>query len=201
MAAPDPTQWTPVNGFVDELGNHTISLPTEAVSSPSFNQSLGSAIEELFQNMTLSLFSDSRFTRDSRDPVNITLSHFRNIYSYSQRNLLLSYSIALFLTLLASIAGCIAIYWNGASYTQKFSTILRTTSSLGQVVAENDRAGADPLPRYLARARVKLGGTGDVSLELDRVSEAAGERSAMIDPERDLRKEPVIVHQRSLSED
>jgi hypothetical protein len=194
ITAPDPTSWTPVYGS----GNETISLPQEAITSPSFNQSLESAIEELFQNMTLSLFSDSRFTRDSSDPVNVTFSHFRNVSSYSQRDLLLSYGVALFLTLLASIARCIGIYRNGASYTQKFSTRLRTTTGLGQVVAENDRTGADPLPKYLSRARVKLGGGGQAALELDRVSEAAGERSAMIDTER---KEPGTVHQRSLSED
>jgi hypothetical protein len=100
--------------------------------------------------------------------------------------------------LLASIAGCIAIYRNGASYTQRFSTILRTTTGLGQVVAENDRTGADPLPKYLSRTRVKLGGGGQAALELDRVSEAAGERSALIDTER---KDSGIVLQRSLSED
>jgi len=60
MPAPDPSQWVAVN----KSGYNVISLPEEAVSSPSFNQSLGSAIEELFHNMTLSLFSDSRFIRD-----------------------------------------------------------------------------------------------------------------------------------------
>ena len=35
---------------------------------------------------------------------------------------------ALSLALLASIAGCVAIFLNGASYTQKFSTVLRTTT-------------------------------------------------------------------------
>lgn len=197
LPAPDPTQWTAVG----KAGYSIISLPEEAVSSPSYNQSLGSAIEELFQNMTLSLFSDSRFVRNSEEPVNVTQSHTRNTYSYSQKNLLISYGTALFCTLLGSIAGCIAIYWNGASYTQKFSTILRTTTGLGPVVAENDRSGADPLPKYLARARVNLGGTGEAAMGLQRVSETASERSAMIDPERDLRKESGIVHQRSLSEE
>jgi hypothetical protein len=197
MPAPDPSQWTAVG----KSGYNIISLPEEAVSSPSFNQSLSAAIEELFQNMTLSLFSDSRFVRDLQDPVDVTIAYTRNLYSYSQKNLIISYGIALSLALLASIAGCIAIYWNGASYTQKFSTVLRTTTGLGQVVAENDRSGADPLPKYLSRARVDLGRAEEKTMELGQVSETVGERSAMIDSEGDWRKEPGIVHERSLSEE
>jgi hypothetical protein len=197
MPAPDPSQWTAVG----KSGYNIISLPEEAVSSPSFNQSLGSAIEELFQNMTLSLFSDSRFVRDTQDPVDVTVSYTRNLYSYSQKNLIISYGIALSLAFLASIAGRIAIFWNGASYTQKFSTVLRTTTGLGQVVAENDRSGADPLPKYLSRARVDLGRAEEKTMELGQVSETVGERSAMIDSEGDWRKEPGIVHERSLSEE
>jgi hypothetical protein len=108
---------------------------------------------------------------------------------------------SLSLAFLASIAGRIAIFWNGASYTQKFSTVLRTTTGLGQVVAENDRSGADPLPKYLSRARVDLGRAEEKTMELGQVSETVGERSAMIDSEGDWRKEPGIVHERSLSEE
>lgn len=85
---------------------------------------------------------------------------------------------------------------NGASYTQKFSTVMRTTTVLGQVVAENDRSGADPLPKYLSRARVDLRQAGEAAMEMKRVSE----RSAIIDSEEDWRKEAGIVHQRTLSD-
>lgn len=71
---------------------------------------------------------------------------------------------------------------------------------LEQVVAENDRSGADPLPKYLSRARVDLGRVGEATVEMKRVSEMAGERSAMIGEERDWRKENGIVYQRNLSE-
>ncbi|KAM0710657.1 hypothetical protein Q7P35_001395 [Cladosporium inversicolor] len=195
MSTPDSSQWI----AVDKSGYNIISLPEEAISSPSFNTSLGSAIEELFQNMTLSLFSDSRFIREQQDPVDVTISYTRNLYSYSQQNLIISYGVALSLALLASIAGCIAIFWNGASYTQKFSTVLRTTTSLGQVVPEKDRSGADPLPEYLSRARAELGRAEETAMEMKRVSERRDERSAMIDSREDWTKEPGIVHQRTLS--
>ena len=197
MPTPDPSQWIAIANF----GYNIIFLPEEAISSPSFNQALGSAIEELFRNMTLSLFSDSRFVREMQDPVDVTISYTRNLYSYSQKNLIVSYSTALSLALLASIAGCVTIFLNGASYTQKFSTVLRMTMGLEQVVTENDRSGADPLPKYLSRARVDLGRVGEATVEMKRVSEMAGERSAMIGKERDWRKENGIVYQRNLSEE
>ena len=111
----------------------------------------------------------------------------------------MSYGIALFLTLLASIAGCTAIFFNGASYTHKFSTVLRTTTELGELVAKNDRTGADPLPKYLSRARVDLGRSNHASLELRGRANSPGERSAMIGSDKDLPKEPGTVSQRTLS--
>lgn len=194
MAPLDDDQWT----FMYNDTRNIVSLPNEAVSSPSYNKSLASAIEELFQNMTLSLFSDPRFLRDSEEPVNVTRSYTRNTYSYSQRNLLMSYGIALFLALLASIAGCLAIFLNGASYTHKFSTVLRTTTGLEELVAKNDRTGADPLPKYLSRARVDLG-RGAVPVELRKGSENGGERSAMMGSNGIPPKDIGIVSQRSLS--
>jgi hypothetical protein len=192
---PDASEWVDMGPY----GRGSISLPKEAVLSPSYNQSLGSAIEELFQNMTLSLFSDPRFLRNSEEPINVTRSYTRNTYFYSQRNLLLSYGIALFLTLLASISGCLAIFYNGASYTHKFSTILRTTAELGELVEKSDRTGADPLPKYMSRARVDLGRSDGYSQELRRVPGTGGERSAMIGSEGPPSKELGIVTQRTLS--
>jgi hypothetical protein len=192
---PDASEWVDMGPY----GRGSISLPKEAVLSPSYDQSLGSAIEELFQNMTLSLFSDPRFLRNSEEPINVTRSYTRNTYFYSQRNLLLSYGIALFLTLLASISGCLAIFYNGASYTHKFSTILRTTAELGELVEKSDRTGADPLPKYMSRARVDLGRSDGYSQELRRVPGTGGERSAMIGSEGPPSKELGIVTQRTLS--
>jgi hypothetical protein len=192
---PDADQWTDVAQHLFSIK----SLSKEALTSPSYNRSLASAVEELFQNMTLSLFSDPRFLRDSEELVNVTRYYTRNTYFYSQKNLLLSYGIALFLTLLASIAGCVAIFFNGASYTYKFSTVLRTTAGLRELVAKKDRTGADPLPKYLSRTRVDLGRGDEGSLELRERSGSRSERSAMMGEGGSSQKEPGIVSQRSLS--
>jgi hypothetical protein len=180
--------------IIAEVGESTISLPNEALESSSFNKSIASGIEQIFQNFTLALFNDARFLRDSEDPVNITVSYTRNVYSYSSRNLLLSYGIALSLTLLASLAGCLAIFFNRASYTNKFSTIMRTTAGFEDLVHETDRTGADPLPKHLARARIHLG-----HREGEMIPEVAGERRAMMDRGRGGPKAPEVFSQRSVS--
>ena len=115
--------------------------------------------------------------------------------------MVISYGVALSLALLASIEGCVAIFLNGASYTQKFSTVLRTMTGLGQVVTENDRTGTDPLLECLSRARVDLGRAEVTAVEMKRVSERAGVRSAMIGEEGVWRKEPGIVYRRTLLEE
>lgn len=196
---PNGGQWTNVNE-VDGLPDDEtgwIFLPRDAVESPSFNRPLRAGIEQLFQNFTLALFSEPRFLRDSDKPVNITLSYTRNIYSYSQRNLLLSYGVALGLTLLASLAGCTAIFFNRASYTNKFSTIMRTTAGFEDLVHENDRTGADPLPKHLARARIDLGRREGVAAnEMRGETEVEGERRAMMERGN---KVPGVISQRSVS--
>jgi len=195
----DPLPQDPLWTTVQESEKALISLPNEALESPSYNQSLSSALEELFQNLTMALFSDARFLRDSEQPVNVTVSYTRNIYSYSSKNLLLSYGIALSLTLLASLTGCLAIFFNRASYTNKFSTIMRTTAGFEYLVHEKDRTGADPLPKHLARARIHIGHREGSADDVPSSHDTAGERSAMMDRREGIPKVPEIVSQRSVS--
>lgn len=196
-AEPDESQWT----IVAESNDSLISLPNEALNAPTTNMSLSTVIEELFQNMTLSLFSDAYFLKETDEPVNVTRSYTRNIYTYSQRNLLMSYGIALGLTLLASIAGCVAIIFNGASYTHKFSTILRTTSGFEELVNEKDRSGADPLPKYLSRANLQLGRSVEGTQQAQQAPEVTSERSHMMELGRDATKSPAMVNERSISQE
>ena len=52
-----------------------------------------------------------------------------------------------------------AIVLSGASYSGNFSTIVRVsrTAKLSVDVADQDRSGCDPLPKYLERARLDIG--------------------------------------------
>lgn len=180
------SQWTVVDKQESDGRSFTAAYPSFASGMPTFNQSLSSAIEELFHNITLSFLSEAAFVRDSEEEVNITIQHTQNVYSYDSTNLLLCYGIALGLSLLACIFGGASIFMSQASYSNKFSTTMRATrgSRIEDLIQHKDRSGEDPLPEYLTGARIVLGqrletsrGEDDLQLELTRVSE---QRSKMV---------------------
>jgi hypothetical protein len=57
------------------------------------------------------------------------------------------------------VAGIITLSSSGASYSNKFSTIVRVsrTAELNDEVKDNDGSGYDPLPTYLKNARLNIG--------------------------------------------
>jgi hypothetical protein len=150
-------QWS----VIDTLGssyNVNTTIPAFATDASTFNRSLGSVVEQLFHNLSMSLLSEPAFVKDSGEEALITLRHTRNIYSYRHSNLLLSYGLALGLSLLACIVGWVSVINNNASYSNRFSTVLRVFSRGNAIgfVAPEDCKGTDPLPRYLAKARIDL---------------------------------------------
>ena len=50
-----------------------------------------------------------------------------NIYAYNSRNLWITYSIAIGLSLITTIIGCLSVPANGIGYTKSFSAIVETT--------------------------------------------------------------------------
>jgi hypothetical protein len=135
----------------------SVAYPTRYFRSPSFGRPLSVAIEELFQNMTLSLFSESSYLRRASEAVDMTTSHYRIIYIYEPKRLLLSYGIALGLALVASIGGLLSINANHMSHSDRISTYVRTIAQpiTRGSVQSNDESGGDPLPRSIARSTVK----------------------------------------------
>lgn len=131
-------------------------------TASTFNRSLAFSVEELYHNMTLCLFSRKRFLADHSETTKITTELWHNTYTYRSRNLLLSYGIALLLSLAACTLGCFAIYHNGVSYSNRFSTILRVArghelAEIDSLLTQGDREGTDPLSRHLATTRLALG--------------------------------------------
>jgi hypothetical protein len=134
--------------------------PQDACEATTFNQSLAYGVEQLFQNMTLSLFSKSQYLAETGPITDVVLDRWLNVYAYDQKNLLISYGVALVLTLLACAMGCVTVYRNGVSYSNLFSTVLRTTRrqhNFDALLVSQDQSGADPLPRHLSAARIQLG--------------------------------------------
>jgi hypothetical protein len=108
--------------------------------------------------MTLSLFSNPYFTEESAEDIAVAYNITQNTYIYDSKNLFISYGLALGFALIAGIAGCASILSNGASYSNRFSTVLRTTrgQELEELIAHNDRTGVDPLPKHLEKSRIDL---------------------------------------------
>lgn len=134
--------------------------PEEAFEATVFNHSLAYGVEQLFQNLTLSLLSTSAFLADTGPLTDVVLDRWLNVYTYNSRNLWISYGVALAFTFLACLLGCTTIYRNGASYSNLFSTVLRTTRRLQEfdsLLTGRDETGADPLPQHLSKARIELG--------------------------------------------
>lgn len=134
---------------------------------PNTGMTVGASIEELFHNMTLSLFSDSSLLSKSPFNINITTTAAENVYSYVWTQLVLAYGIAIAAALITVIIGCSMLFANGVAYSSDFSTFLRLVR--GQhiddiVAAYDDRRGADPLPRVLANAKIQISGI-DVETE------------------------------------
>ncbi|KAK3322325.1 hypothetical protein B0H66DRAFT_198945 [Apodospora peruviana] len=71
----------PIFNRTTYAGQSTYNRTLEALRCPHFNRSLADVIEELFQNMTLSLFSSQAFLGNKTLPTNITFEPTSNIYT------------------------------------------------------------------------------------------------------------------------
>ena len=97
-------------------------------------------------------------SQDEFPRANVTTTSFHNTYVYSWYNLWLGYGIAILLTAAAVAQGLLAIFSSGASYSNNFSTVMRSSwnAKLSVDVSEVGDGCRDPLPDYLAKATVLL---------------------------------------------
>ena len=127
------------------------------------NQSLAVALEELFQNTVVSMMSSPALQPNlssisAPSPATVTFQKIQNIYVYAAWKLWLAYGIVIALTAIAVIVGLLAMYENGATYSNDFSTIFRVAkgAEVDVMIKAEDLDGKDPLPKYLADARISL---------------------------------------------
>lgn len=70
----------------------------------------------------------------------------QNIYRYDSHNLILSYSIAAFFTILCACVGFFALHYNGVAHSTAFSAIIATTRNRElDEVSRGHSLGALPL--------------------------------------------------------
>ena len=89
---------------------------------------------------------------------NVTTVVPKNVYVYSSDKLWLAYGIAIFLTAITVAQGLFVIFSSGASYSNNFSTVMRSTWSAKLSVDYSEARDdcRDPLPGFIAKATVEL---------------------------------------------
>jgi hypothetical protein len=133
-------------------GSFTGSDSPPNATSPS---PLASMIEELVQNMTISILTVPELLNTQEDSTTMSVTTFYNVYNYNWERLALAYAIAIGLTFIAVLIGMYIIISTGSSYSNRFSTILRMSryEELDVLIEEQDRRGQDPLPKHIGKAR------------------------------------------------
>ncbi|KAK5681585.1 hypothetical protein LTS10_006118 [Elasticomyces elasticus] len=136
--------------------------------TPTTSQSLAAMIEELFSNITISLMSSAEL---QPNPLSATAPPpTNNTYFYSPLKLWLAYGLAIAFAAISMFLGLACIHFNQASYSNSYSTLLRTSrgAELSVEISEKDAEGASPLPSSIAGATVKFSSrkrTGERSAE------------------------------------
>jgi hypothetical protein len=138
---------------------------------------LAASIENLFQNMTLSILAEPALLAPQPTLFPVDSHRVYNAYSYNWPRLALAYGIAIFSTLIAVLVGLYTITTTGSSYTNKFSTIVRVSRSerLAVLIAPENRFGQDPVPTHIARAKFSI--SDGTELTVGMLSEAMKLRS------------------------
>lgn len=134
---------------------------SKSIAPIAGNRTLDVLIEELAQNITLSLFSDSDlWNHNNTTPTTVTMGERVNIYTYRCQNLLISYITAVVFALIGTAVGLFSLIINERSYKtpSSFSAILCTTRNhdLDELVGARS-LGAEPLDQSLANTRLRFG--------------------------------------------
>ncbi|KAE9376403.1 hypothetical protein N431DRAFT_462240 [Stipitochalara longipes BDJ] len=117
---------------IDETFNG--NFPTSNGESPILsspwmcrNNSLSLAIEDLANNITISMLSSPDLTSPNLTVASFTLPH--NVYQYNSKNLVISYSLAIGFAIIAVGIGFWALYENGVAHSTSFSAIMAATQN------------------------------------------------------------------------
>ncbi|KAK1819883.1 hypothetical protein LTR12_005758 [Friedmanniomyces endolithicus] len=134
-----------------------------AAAAPKSTLPFQQALEQLFENITISLMSAPDLQPNSSSiyypaKTKVTLATRENIYIYAAYKLWLAYGLAIAATALIAACGLAAMFANGAAFSNSFSTILRLSrgADLDRKVQTADLSGRAPLPGYLAEATIRF---------------------------------------------
>jgi hypothetical protein len=86
------------------------------------------------------------------------VSRFLNVYDYRREELYTAYGVSILVVIACFVLGLISIHRNSGSYSNDFSTVLRTTRcpSLREVVDAAELSGLSPLGKDLAEVKIVM---------------------------------------------
>ena len=127
---------------------------------------LARTTEQLFENITLSLFSRPDYVSTNATnfmPTKVAISTYTNIYTYSWGRLALAYGLAVFFTAVAISIGGFALLASNESYQYTFSTIMRLTrqKAIDAMIRLEDTGSEDPLPKHIGKGEITAGPDAD----------------------------------------
>jgi hypothetical protein len=138
------------------------------------NGSLACAIEDLANNMTISMLSNPDLTTNRTRPVSIYTPC--NSYQYNNLTLVLSDATAIIVTLCSVTIGVYVLYENGVSHSTSFSAIMNTTHNLQRnELSEGQSLGAEPLAKDVKDLKIRLGIVGYEEKTIGSVSAIVGQ--------------------------
>ena len=163
-----------------QAGTGTLMSGLVSTNTTNTRGSLQRTLEELFQNLTLSLLSEqylqyvcfvvsgscqlltvsSRPNTSSpyapKSMTNVALQTYRNQYTYAAKTLWIAYGLALLFAALAIAIGLASILLMGSAFENTFSTIVRVgrVSTVTEYMQDSDGKGTAPLPKHLRKARL-----------------------------------------------
>lgn len=118
----------------DEIAHNywydTYNIPSNESNFPSEpwmcrNRTLARGIEDLANNLTISMLSSTNFTTNAT--TQITSFTTQNVYRYDKRNLFISYGVVIVVTMIVVLVGIVSLIKNGVYHDEFFSTIMATT--------------------------------------------------------------------------
>lgn len=138
---------------------------TGAVANPTpDNATVRAAFEELFQNITFSLFSSSQYLLNTSIPSQalsaptplVTVTQPVTKYTYNAFSLWLAYGLALLGESVCLMIGFYALHNNRVAFTNDFSSIMRATRrrELDSLVVGREFSGADPAAEHMLNALI-----------------------------------------------
>jgi hypothetical protein len=80
-------------------------------------------IEELSQNITVSLFASDGHLTEKGTSTSVTVFETVNIYHFNQEALLITYGVAVFITVVCIVAGLLARRSNNGDRSMAYSVI------------------------------------------------------------------------------